>query len=224
MSETYMSCFSFGITKGIAEKIVKREYKENLEKYIDYMQKNKIELITYNNDCYPRKLREIYDSPISIYVSGNKEILNDKSIAIVGCRACTKYGENVAKNFAYKLSMSNINIVSGLARGIDTFSHIGAVLAHGKTTAVIGSGLDIIYPPENKKIYDKIIEENGAIISEYSLRNTTTSKKFSSKKQNNKWNVRCNNSSRSFRKKRDNDYSRFCIGTGKRSICCSRKY
>jgi len=138
-----------GITQNLATKIVSKEYKEDIDKYIEYMHKNQIELITFDSKYYPKKLREIYDPPVSIYISGNKEILNDLSVAIIGCRECTSYGKIITQKFAYAIARANINIVSGLARGIDTCSHIGAIKASGKTISVIGSGLDIIYPPEN---------------------------------------------------------------------------
>ena len=152
------------------------------------MEKNDIDIISINEEKYPKILKEIYDPPISLYVKGNTEILNNKSIAIVGCRDATEYGKKAAKYFSYNLSKDGINIVSGLARGIDSYAHIGNVycneerkkeadklktniqtnnLQYGKTIAVVGNGLDIVYPNENKYLYDKIIETGGAIISEY---------------------------------------------------------
>ena len=100
---------------------------------------------------------------------GNIDILNNPSIAIVGCRDATEYGKQVSKDFSYKLSKSGFNIVSGLARGIDSFAHIGAVRAQGKTIAVLGNGLDTIYPKENEKLAREILNCGGAIISEYPL-------------------------------------------------------
>lgn len=126
-----------GITENLAKKIVSKEYKENLDKYIEYMKKHNIEILTFESKYYPRSLYTIYDPPISLYIKGNKEILNNKSIAIVGCRECTKYGENTAKKFAYDLGIANINIVSGLARGIDASAHLGAIYSKGKTVAVV---------------------------------------------------------------------------------------
>ena len=89
------------------------------------------------DENYPDKLKVIYDPPIVLYVKGNKNILNKKSVAIVGCRQCTKYGENIAKKFAYNLSLNNINVISGLARGVDSYAHIGSIMACGKTIAVV---------------------------------------------------------------------------------------
>lgn len=149
------------------EIVLNQNNRENLEKYDEYMQKHKIKMITILDKKYPKKLRNIYDPPVVLYVKGNASIIDNLSIAIIGSRICSNYGKEVAKQFAYNLSKYNINILSGLARGIDTYAHIGAIQAKEITIAVMGNGLDIIYPEENRKIYDDIIKNNGAIISEY---------------------------------------------------------
>ena len=149
------------------EIVLNQNNRENLEKYDEYMQKHKIKMITILDKKYPKKLRNIYDPPVVLYVKGNASIIDNLSIAIIGSRICSNYGKEVAKQFAYNLSKHNINILSGLARGIDTYAHIGAIQAKEITIAVMGNGLDIIYPEENRKIYDDIIKNNGAIISEY---------------------------------------------------------
>ena len=130
---------------------------------------NKIIKITMENEKYPILLKQIYDPPKCLYVMGNIEILNNPSIAIVGCREATEYGKKAATYFSYNLAKQNVTIVSGLVRGIDSYSHIGALKANGKTIAVIGSGLDIIYPKENEQLAKKIVEQGGTIISEYPL-------------------------------------------------------
>ena len=126
-----------GIKAEYANKIADIKYRVNLDKYKKYMQKNNIDLLTIYDKEYPSKLKNIYDPPVVLYIKGNKEILKEKSIAIVGCRLCTRYGENIAKKIAYNLSLNNINIISGLARGIDTCSHVGCLSANGKTVAVV---------------------------------------------------------------------------------------
>ena len=133
------------------------------------MQKYDIDIINIKDKEYPQILKNIYDPPISLYIIGNKDILNNASIAVVGCREATEYGKKAAKYFAYNLSKKGINIVSGLAKGIDSYSHIGTFQNEGKTIAVIGNGLDMIYPSENIWIAKKIVEIGGAIISEYPL-------------------------------------------------------
>lgn len=95
--------------------------------------------------------------------------MNNNSIAIIGCRQASNYGISATKYFSYNLAKKNVNIISGLAKGIDSFAHIGAICAKGKTIAVIGNGLDSIYPKENLEIAKKIIETGGTIISEYPL-------------------------------------------------------
>ena len=148
------------------EIVLNQNNRENLEKYDEYMQKHKIKMITILDEKYPKKLRNIYDPPVVLYVKGNASIIDNLSIAIIGSRICSNYGKEVAKQFAYNLSKHNINILSGLARGIDTYAHIGAIQAKEITIAVMGNGLDIIYPEENRKIYDDIIKNNGAINSD----------------------------------------------------------
>jgi len=130
---------------------------------------NEIKKIDITNEKYPKLLKQIYDPPKCLYVLGNTEILNTPSIAIVGCRETTEYGRKSATYFSYNLAKQDITIISGLAKGIDSFSHIGALQAKGKTIAVIGSGLDIIYPKENIKLAKEIIKQGGAIISEYPI-------------------------------------------------------
>ena len=159
------------IGEKIANNILDVNIRNNIEKQIEYMQKNNIDIITIQDKYYPKILKQIYDPPISLYIKGNKEILNNIGVGIVGCRECTKYGEKVAKYFSYNLAKNKINIVSGLARGIDSFAHIGAIYAKEKTIAVVGSGLDIVYPSENRNLANKIIEYGGLIISEYPIRN-----------------------------------------------------
>ncbi len=149
------------------EIILDNTYRKNLKSFEEYMKKNGINMITIKDKTYPQKLKNIYDSPVVLYTKGNSEILNNKSIAIIGSRNCSKYGSQTAKRFAYNLSNRNITIISGLANGVDKYAHIGAVKSLKNTIAVIGNGLDNIYPYENKNLAEKIIEQGGVIISEY---------------------------------------------------------
>ena len=156
-----------GIGEETTKQILKEEYRKGLEKYEIYMKQNNIELIHIYDKYYPEKLKTIYDKPIVLYIKGNKSILNEFSLAIIGCRDHTKYGEIVAKNISYQISKNNIVTISGLARGIDSIAHKETLKAKGKTIAVIGSGVDNIYPEENKELAKEIIKNGGAIISEY---------------------------------------------------------
>jgi DNA processing protein len=126
-----------------------------------------IKIVTYSDEYYPIKLRHVYDRPAFIYVKGT--LTKDEiSIAMVGSRQASTYGKYTTERISRELSIKGITIVSGLARGIDAAAHRGALTVHGRTIAVMGSGLDVIYPPENKKLYAEIVQ-NGAVISEYQL-------------------------------------------------------
>ncbi len=127
-----------------------------------------MQLITINDDTYPQKLLSIHNPPPQLYVEGNEKLLNNTSIAIVGSRKFTNYGEKYTKEFASVLSANNICIVSGLALGIDSIAHQNSMMNIGKTIAVIGSGFNNIYPPENANLVKQILENNGCVISEYS--------------------------------------------------------
>lgn len=143
------------------------------------LNKKQIKTINIGDSDYPEKLLYIYNPPKQIYVLGNETILKEKSIAIIGCRACSEYGKKVSYNFAKEFTKRNVNVISGLARGIDTYAHKGTIDVIkrninnkdgiGKTIAVLGCGLDVIYPPENQELYKQIIQSGGAIITEYPL-------------------------------------------------------
>ena len=132
--------------------------------------KYKVIKIDMNSKYYPERLRYIDSPPKELYCLGNLELLNcNKNIAIIGSRYCSYYGEKATKDFSFNLAKENVVIVSGLARGIDSFAHMGALNAKGKTIAVIGSGLDNIYPKENIKLVESIVKSGGLIITEYPL-------------------------------------------------------
>lgn len=136
------------------------------------MSEQNIDIISINEETYPQALKEIYDPPISLYLKGNKKILNQKSIGIIGCRDCSEYGKKCAKYFSYNLAKEKINIVSGLAKGVDSYAHIAVVdnlTDCGKPIAIVGNGLDTVYPKENEYLAKKIIEKGGCILSEYPL-------------------------------------------------------
>lgn len=145
------------------------EKRNCIDKHIEFMVKNNVDIICIEDSEYPQILKNIYDPPLSLYVRGSKQILNQTCLAIIGCRECTQYGKNVAEELAYNISKQKINIVSGLAKGIDGIAHKGAILSGGKTIAVLGNGLDTIYPKENIALAKEILKTGGAIISEYPL-------------------------------------------------------
>ena len=125
--------------------------------------------LTPNDKHYPIALKQIYDPPKELYCLGDIRLLNEPSISIVGAREATEYGKRIAKKLASDLSRRGVTIVSGLAKGIDSCAHEGSYNNLGKTIAVLGCGLDIIYPKENEELYKNIIKNGGLIISEFPL-------------------------------------------------------
>lgn len=124
--------------------------------------------INCKNEKYPRKLLEIPHYPKELYILGNYELLNkQRTVAIIGSRDCTEYGRKYAYLFTDELSKKDICIVSGLAMGIDTIAHIGAVKNIGRTIAVLGGGFNKLYPKENEWLFHKILANDGCIITEY---------------------------------------------------------
>ncbi len=124
-------------------------------------------IVAIGDPEYPARLMEIYDPPLCLYVRGDASILSMPGMAVVGTRHPTPYGVGMAERLSCDLSGSGIIIISGLARGVDSAAHRGAVNAKGKTVAVLGTGVDVIYPRENGKLADQILALGGAIISEF---------------------------------------------------------
>lgn len=138
----------------------------------------KIEKITIESKWYPQKLKEIKNPPQVLYIEGNKNILSNNCVSIIGSRSCSEEGFKTAKKFAKDLVGQNITIVSGMASGIDSAAHIGALEAGGTTIAVLGCGFKHIYPEENIPLFQQIIENGGAIITEYSPDTYAKSEQF----------------------------------------------
>jgi DNA processing protein len=131
------------------------------------MQILNINTITYNEELYPKKLKLLEDAPYTLFYKGNIEKLNEhKNVSIIGSRKCTRYGIDVTSAIVKELSNYDVNVISGMARGIDTAAHKAAISNSGYTCAVLGCGIDIIYPKENKYIYNEI-QNRGCVISEF---------------------------------------------------------
>jgi DNA processing protein len=126
-------------------------------------------VITQESPSYPKSLREIHAPPIVLYIWGELKERDHHAIGIIGARRTTHYGAESAKKLAYQLAYAGLTVISGLARGIDTAAHQGALAAKGRTIAVIGSGLAKLYPPENAALAEKIRAGSGAIVSEFSM-------------------------------------------------------
>ena len=141
-------------------------YVDNL---INSLMIKNVSVITKESADYPDKLLDaLTDPPIVLYYKGDKSLLKNPCIAIVGARKITRYGKDVTEKFSRELTLNGFCIISGLARGVDTVAHSECIANEGKTIAVLGSGIDVIYPKENKELY-KAIENNGLILSEYPL-------------------------------------------------------
>ncbi len=136
--------------------------------YFNRLNKLSISYLTINDRNYPENLKDLSYAPFVLFVKGKIKKTDSKAIAIVGSRKMTSYGESVCERFSRELADYGLTIVSGLARGIDTVSHKAALAAGGRTIAVLGCGLDTIYPPENYKLAQEI-SRYGALISEYPL-------------------------------------------------------
>ena len=128
-----------------------------------------VSLVTLGSELYPAHLAEIYDPPLVLYIRGNARILLEPAIAVIGTRHPTPYGLGMAERLSQDLANCGLVIISGMARGIDSIAHKGAIQARGRTVAVFGTGVDIIYPRENRKLSEQILELGGALVSEFPL-------------------------------------------------------
>jgi len=149
-----------------AQAIFKKQMFWRAEKEVDALRKVGGKLVNWKDPQYPQSLLQIYDPPVMLYVRGDAEILNSPSLSIVGTRRPTVYGTQLAERMGRDLASRGLTIVSGLARGIDAIAHQGAIAAGGRAIGVLGTGIDVCYPKENKKLYEKVLER-GAIISEF---------------------------------------------------------
>jgi DNA processing protein len=136
------------------------------------------QILCRDDEAWPARLSEIYDPPLVLYIRGNAEALARPGIAIVGTRHPTPYGIGMAERLSCDLASRGLTILSGMARGVDTAGHRGAIKAKGKTVAVFGTGVDVIYPRENKKIAEGILECGGALISEFPLESFAAPQNF----------------------------------------------
>jgi DNA processing protein len=152
------------------QSIQNKEFHEKAEEEIENVKKLGGDILILDDGSYPYLLREISDPPITLYVQGNwQACFETPCVAMVGSRRCSTYGENASFMLARDLAREGVCVVSGLARGIDSAAHRGAIESGGKTIAVIGTGLDEVYPKENKKLAEEILESGGAIVTQFPL-------------------------------------------------------
>jgi DNA processing protein len=158
-----------GIGNEVAEQIGNWESIVDLPAELERIREFGATVITQDSPSYPKPLREIHAPPIVLYVWGELTDRDHHAIGIIGARRTTHYGTEAAKKISYQIAYAGLTVISGLARGIDTAAHQGALAAKGRTIAVIGSGLSKLYPPENQALAEKIRNGNGAVVSEFSM-------------------------------------------------------
>jgi DNA processing protein len=128
-----------------------------------------VTVVSLDDPAYPPRLQQIYDPPMVLYVRGDTSVLSQPGIAVVGTRHPTPYGSGMAERLAIDLAARGLTIISGMARGIDTASHRGAIAARGKTIAVFGTGADVLYPKENSRLAEQILSLGGTLVSEFPM-------------------------------------------------------
>jgi DNA processing protein len=158
-----------GVGQAVAESIRGWEKTFDLAAELEKIRKLRLQVIDCEDPDYPPLLREIHDPPMVLYYRGNLEAVKGACIGVVGTRDASGYGIDLAKKLGYQLAFAGIGVVSGLARGIDTAAHQGALAAKGKTAAVLGCSLDQIYPAENGVLAEKMAEVGGCVMSEFCL-------------------------------------------------------
>lgn len=166
-----------GLPAHVAQSIFGGRGLDEAEREMEAAEKNGCQLLSCNDSRYPPLLRQIPDPPLVLYVRGDAGVLSQFSVAMVGTRRPSAYGQSVAHRLAGDLAQRQLVIVSGLARGIDSAAHRGALEAKGKTIAVLGSGADVLYPKENKRLAERVIEA-GALITEFPFGTAPTPENF----------------------------------------------
>ncbi len=168
---------SCGVPARVAQAIFAQAGMKDAERVVQEVAKADCRLLAFDNADYPPLLKQIPDAPLLLYVRGDAKVLSQHAVAMVGSRRPSAYGSSVAHRLAHDLAARQLVLVSGLARGVDSAAHRGALEANGKTVAVLGSGLDVIYPRENKGLAGQIAK-SGALISEFPLGTGPTPENF----------------------------------------------
>lgn len=152
------------------ESIIKKEFAERAEGELERVKKLGGDILILDDGSYPSLLREIADPPITLYVRGYwQACLEQPCVAVIGSRMCSTYGENASEMLSRDLASRGITVVSGLARGIDAAAHKGALQGKGRTVAVMGTGIDGIYPKENTRLVREILDNGGCLVSQFPL-------------------------------------------------------
>jgi len=168
-----------GIDRRARQALLEARATLDLDQYQARVEEAGYRVLTWDMDHYPRYLREIPAAPPVLYVAGEVQVVDEWAVAVVGTRRLTAYGRQVTRELVAGLARNNVTVVSGLARGIDGIAHKTALEMGGRTIAVLGSGVNCIYPPEHRKLAQQIVtEKRGAIISEYALDTPPDAKNF----------------------------------------------
>jgi len=166
-----------GIGEDTARAISHWQSEVDLNAELERVQDFGCQVVIQSDDAYPDLLRQIYDPPIVLYTKGELRAADKNSVALVGSRMTTHYGVEAARRLAYQLAYTGVTVVSGGARGIDTAAHQGALSGKGRTIAVLGTGINLVLPPENKDLFDRI-SENGAVITQFPFNRTADRQSF----------------------------------------------
>jgi DNA processing protein len=154
-----------GLHAKIVQNIVSFDASDRVQRELDAIRQHNVSIMTWNDPDYPGHLRQIFDPPPILYLKGQPLAADEIMVAVVGSRKASTYGRVTAETLCRELAVKGITVVSGLARGIDSAAHRGSLKAGGRTIAVMGCGVDVVYPPENTRLYEEILE-HGAILSE----------------------------------------------------------
>jgi len=168
---------SCGVPARVAQAIFAQAELKEAESEVKEIGRADCEVVAFDSKDYPPLLKQIPDAPLLLYVRGDVRVLSRHAVAMVGTRRPSAYGSSVAHRLAHDLAQRQLVVASGLARGVDSAAHRGALEGKGKTVAVLGSGIDVIYPRENKRLADEIVK-SGAVISEFPLGTGPTPENF----------------------------------------------
>jgi DNA processing protein len=157
-----------GVGEKVGREIQKGPSEKKVERELTLLQDVGGKILTFHDSLYPKRLKEIYDPPPLIYMRGELKERDDFALSIVGSRRTSPYGRWVTEKISQEIARQGVTIVSGMARGIDSVAHGGAISGGGRTLAVLGSGVDVVYPPENRSLYGQIMD-HGAVLSEFPM-------------------------------------------------------
>jgi DNA processing protein len=161
---------SLRVKPATIESIIKREFEDTAGKELERVKAAGGDILILDDGSYPAMLREIADPPITLYVRGDwQACFEQPCVAVIGSRQCSTYGANAAEMLSRDLGSRGVTVVSGLARGIDTAAHKGAIAGNGRTIAVMGTGLDNVYPKENARLVNEILDKGGAVVTQFPL-------------------------------------------------------